>query len=32
MAVGWRDYISVGPAACQGKAYICGTRIPVALV
>jgi len=28
----WQDYISVDPAVAHGKAYIRGTRIPVAVV
>ena len=28
----WQDYISVDPAVAHGKACICGTRIPVAVV
>lgn len=28
----WRDYITVDPAVCHGKACLTGTRIPVAVV
>ena len=28
----WRDYITVDPEICHGKACIVGTRIPVSVV
>ena len=28
----WRDYITVDPEVCHGKACISGTRVPVATV
>jgi uncharacterized protein (DUF433 family) len=28
----WREHITVNPQVLHGKAYICGTRIPVAVV
>jgi len=28
----WRDYITVDPEICHGKACIAGTRIPVSVV
>jgi uncharacterized protein (DUF433 family) len=30
--MGWRERISIDPAACHGRACIKGTRIPVAVV
>lgn len=31
-AMDWREYITVDPDVCHGKACIMGTRIPVAIV
>ena len=28
----WRDYITVDPEICHGKACIAGTRVPVSVV
>ena len=28
----WRDYITVDPEVCHGKACIAGTRVPVSVV
>ena len=30
--INWRDYISVDPAVCHGKACIRGTRIMVSVI